>query len=136
MMRAALSIFLLLLAVPALAGEVTVIDGHTLRVDGRIYRLAGIAAPAMGEMCRVLGHDRDCGLIARAQLLDLVAGAKVECRAVTVGPSAARCLSNGYDLSAGMVHTGWARATAAAYDAIEAKARAAHRGMWRPDRPE
>jgi endonuclease YncB( thermonuclease family) len=135
-MRAALSIFLLLLAVPAMAGEVTVIDGQTLEVDGRTYRLTGIAAPAMGETCRVLGHERDCGLIARAQLLDLTAGAKVECRAEAAGPATARCLSNGYDLSAGMVHTGWARATAAAYVEIEAKARAARRGMWRPDAPD
>ena len=51
-------------------------------------------------------------------------------------PPAAHCLSNGYDLSAGMVHTGWARATGAAYREIETKARAARRGMWRPDAPE
>jgi len=136
MMPTALSIFLLLAAAPAMAGEVTVIDGQTLQVDGRTYRLVGVAAPAMGETCRVLGHTRDCGLIARAQLLDLTAGATVECRRMDAAPPAARCLSNGYDLSAGMVHTGWARATDAAYDPIEAKARAARRGMWRPDRPE
>ena len=135
-MRGLALAILLLLGVPAMAGEVMVIDGQNVQVDGRSFRLTGIAAPALGVRCRIRGHEQDCGRIARAQLLDLTAGATVECRDLATDPAAAHCLSNGYDLSAGMVHTGWARATGTAYREIEAKARAARRGMWRPDAPE
>ncbi|MCP4328140.1 MAG: thermonuclease family protein [Alphaproteobacteria bacterium] len=117
------------------AQALVVIDGQTVDLDGTAFRLAGILVPVPGEICTVRGQDRDCGRIARAQLLDLTAGAVVECRAIEVadqGPVVARCLANGYDLSYGMVYTGWAHAADAVYRNTEIEARDARRGMWNP----
>ncbi len=115
------------------SSSITVVDGQTLVLDGRTYQLAGITAPRMGEQCTVRSQRRDCGLIARAQLLDLTAGAAIECRVASSGAGEvprARCLSNGYDISRGMVYTGWARAVGDRYRELEIEARGARRGMW------
>ena len=60
-------------------------------------------------------------------------------RSVTAGPgpggsTLADCTAAGYDLSEGMVYTGWAMVQPDAsdrYGAIEKQARAAKRGLWR-----
>jgi len=46
-----LAALLALLASPAVAGSVRVVDGDTLRVDGVTYRLWGIDAPEAGDLC-------------------------------------------------------------------------------------
>jgi len=84
----------------------TVIDGNRIAVDGRELRLDGIVAPELGRQCMLGGKARDCGLIARSGLLDLTAGATVTCR--KAGAKTHRCTAGGYDLSEGMVYTGWA----------------------------
>ena len=69
--------------------------------------------------------------------MDLVAGTEVTCEAAPgdgAAPLVARCRAGGFDLSANMVHTGWAladRAAGTAFVVIEKKARAAGRGLWR-----
>lgn len=73
--------------------------------------------------------------------MDLTFGAQVIC--VPLGPAAAgarpaRCTAAGYDLAAGMVHSGWARALPGAAPALvlaEARAQAAGRGLWRDGFP-
>ncbi len=129
---------------PSLAGDIraepfSVVDGDTLLVDGKIRNLVGVRAPRLGERCRVRGRQRDCGLIARASLLDMTAGATVVCKRVSAAPAARyRCLADGYDLSEGIVHTGWARAlpdAPARYRDIMREAQARKRGMWRKDQP-
>jgi endonuclease YncB( thermonuclease family) len=54
---------------------------------------------------------RDCGRIARAGLMDLTAGGQVTCVPAPGHPGTSLCRSDGYDLSEGMVHTGWAQAS-------------------------
>lgn len=125
------------------AAEAEVLDAETLRVDGQIYRLAGIDAPEPEQRCGLKGRLYPCGEIAKAGLMDLVAGASVTCRALvgasvtgSTGETAvpAHCFSDGYDLSKGMAYTGWAMADpleGEAYRVLEADAARAGRGLWR-----
>lgn len=110
----------------------TVIDGDTIEVDGATLHLAGIEAPELGWHCTLSGTPRDCGLIARSSLLDLTAGARLVCQ--EAGGEQYRCTAGGYDLSEGMVYTGWAvplPGAPSAYARVLEEARARPRGFWR-----
>lgn len=122
---------------PAVTGAPTVIDGETLEVAGRRFRLFGIDAPDLRQTCVIRGRAYNCGRVSRTALMDLVAGVKVTCRPRKSAPghdTLAICRAGGYDLSAGMVHTGWAMAfprIGTDYARIERKAAKAKRGLWR-----
>ena len=137
-MIARLLVFLALLVVPpALAGTpVTVIDGNTLEVAGVRLRLHGIDAPDLDQPCRLRGRTQACGVIARAALMDLTAGAELDCEMRgrdAAGRTLATCTADGYDVAEGMVYTGWALALEAAparYRAVQRQAKEARRGLW------
>lgn len=128
-----------------LRGAPVVIDGETLEVAGVRIRLYGVDAPDLRQRCEIRGREYNCGRISRTALMDLVAGVKqVSCRLRDSGstPHASKgtrdrlavCAAGGYDLSAGMVHTGWALAwprQGTVYAGIEKKAAKARRGLWR-----
>ena len=121
-----------------LSGPPEVIDGETLIVAGHRLRLEGIKAPAPGTRCQLRGNAHNCGRISTTALMDLTAGATVTCRrreaVAKDGSRYARCRADGYDLSEGMVYTGWAEADGtqmSRYAAFELDARSAPRGMWR-----
>lgn len=122
------------LAVPALAGEaVEIVDGDTLLVDGNEVSLFGVDAPELGALCRRGADESDCGVLAQAALLDLTAGAEVICSPAGGTPGKVLCRANGYDLSEGMIYTGWATALPGEgrrYMALEGRARDAERGLW------
>ncbi len=117
-----------------------VLDGDTVELDGRVVDLAGIDAPEFGQRCRHGDVEVDCGMIARTQLLDLTAGANVICdlddAVIRAGwPAVAVCRAGGYDLSEGMLHTGWALADPASavpapYVEVQTASREAGRGLW------
>jgi endonuclease YncB( thermonuclease family) len=120
-----------------ITGTPTVIDGETLIVAGRRLRLDGIDAPDPRQSCSLRGRRYGCGAVSRTALMDLVAGFAVRCDmrgAAGGGAVFARCTAAGYDLSEGMVYTGWAladRKRGQRYGAIEAGARKARRGLWK-----
>ncbi len=123
-----------------LSGPPEAIDGETLIVAGYRLRLEGIKAPAPGTRCQLRGNEHNCGRISTTALMDLTAGASVTCRrresVAEDGSRYARCRAGGYDLSEGMVYTGWAEADStqmSRYVSLEADARSAPRGMWRRD---
>lgn len=127
-------------AAPALAeisGPPTVIDGETLEVQGKRVRLYGIDAPDIRQTCGIRSRTYNCGRISRTALMDLVAGVSVRCRIrgeAEKGVALATCLAAGYDISAGMVHTGWAMAMprkGTVYARIEKEAEKARRGLWK-----
>lgn len=127
---------------------VRVIDGDSLVVSGQGFRLYGIDAPEQGQDCTVNGKAFDCGMVSGTALMDLTAGSKVQCKEVgsnEVGSDhgdlaqeerLARCFSDGYDLSEGMVYIGWALAlpeSGASYNALENNARDRQHGLWKGD---
>jgi endonuclease YncB( thermonuclease family) len=119
-------------------GNPEVLSGDTLSIAGIVLHLSGIDAPEEGQLCRVpSGRAFDCGLVSKTALQDLTVAVSVSCR-LTGGRREnlpeARCFAAGYDLSKGMVHTGWALAwpkTGSTYSAVEITARKARHGMWR-----
>jgi endonuclease YncB( thermonuclease family) len=119
--------------VASAGNEVRVIDGGRIAVAGIVHVLYGISAPEPGVRCRLRGRTRDCGGIARAGLMDLTAGGQVACRPAPAHPGKSLCRSDGHDLSEGMIHTGWARASADAPRHLEELMIVAcrhHRGLW------
>ena len=49
-------------------GTPRVIDGATLEIAGQRFRLHGIAAPALDQVCRRAEQEYPCGKVARAVL--------------------------------------------------------------------
>jgi endonuclease YncB( thermonuclease family) len=128
----------------ALAAEVRVVDGDTLRLGDRTVRLAKIDAPERGQGCSdASGRWFDCGAAAAEALSRLVNGRSVICLVGgrdRFGRGLGQCTAGGVDLNAGLVRSGWALA----YDEdaqmrdLEGEARRAARGLWaggftRPD---
>ena len=103
-------------------GPAKVIDAETLRVGGQLIRLSGVAAPKPGDKCAMRNATIPCGRGATAALIDLTAGAEVRCQ--THGGAnpkdimLATCTASDYDLSEGMIYTGWARPDKRATPAI------------------
>lgn len=137
----ALVLFCLAIPLRALAdgaGVPEILTGDTIKLAATAYRLQGIDAPEPGQTCYIERRKYDCGKVSKTALMDLTAGFKVRCVPNPPPPGGglptARCFAGGYDLSQGMVHTGWALAdplTGSIYRAIGREARKAGRGLWR-----
>ncbi len=133
-------------------GKSRIVDGETLEIAGQRFRLYGIAAPALDQVCHRAGQAYACGKAARAVLWDLVAGRKVSCEPVAgaggtdvvtkgAGVVAAICTAGDTSLNESMVEAGWALADPAGtipYDQLEKGAKVARRGLWTGefDRPQ
>lgn len=114
--------------------EYQVQDAITLSLNGEIVHLSNISAPELGQMCMINGKQRDCGVIARSQLLDLTAATALKC--TIDGTKTAYCLAGGFDISEQMVYTGWAVPLPGAPDRYRAKLQDAQknkRGFWRAE---
>lgn len=120
----------------ALAADVRVVDGDTLRLGDRTVRLAKVAAPERGQACAdAAGQAFDCGAAAAEALSRLVNGRSVLCLVSgrdRFGRGLGLCSAGGADLNASLVAAGWALASDddAAVQALEAEARRAARGLW------
>lgn len=129
----------------ALAAEVRVVDGDTLRLGDRTLRLSGIDAPERGQSCTdAAGRWFDCGAAAAEALSRLVNGRSVLCRVQgrdRYGRGLGLCTAGGAELNTGLVVSGWALAYEddnLPMQTAEAAARLAGRGLWagsftRPD---
>lgn len=131
------------------AGMARVVDGDTLRVDGRTFRLWGIDAPELVQACERDGLNYACGRTAAAYLRSLLtpaiptgdrtldsAAAQVVCEPRTndqYGRVAAICRAGTMDLGAEMVRAGWALVLmrhGTDYAVEEEDARTNLRGLW------
>jgi endonuclease YncB( thermonuclease family) len=108
MKMSVLAALLALLASPAFAESVRVVDGDTLKVDGVIYRLWGIDAPEAHQSCV---DDWPAGRTATEHLRALIGDRHVTCEPRTLdryGRTVAVCHVDGRDLGADMVSDGHA----------------------------
>ena len=108
------SALLILLCVPAWAGEVRVIDGDTIEIDGSRIQLWGVSAPDQFMVCKdafLAGEE------ARDALTRIIGNHDVDCVAMTImDPSPIRppppipslCLVDGVDIGAEMIGSGLA----------------------------
>ena len=109
-----------------------VIDGDSLRLGGKTYRLHGIDAPDPAQVC---ADGWPAGSEAEAYLGELVAGRSVTCTPLGLpleGEMEAVCRADGVDLAAAMVTGGRAFAyipKSARYVSQEAAAAGARRGL-------
>lgn len=120
----------------ALAAEVRVVGGDTLRLGDRTVRLAKVNAPERGQSCAdAVGQAFDCGAAAAEALSRLVNGRSVVCLVSgsdRFGRGLGLCSAGGAELNAGLVAAGWALAAEdnGEVQALEAEARRAARGLW------
>lgn len=102
------AILLLLLALPAEAQ--TVVDGDTLKINGKTFRLHGIDAPEMSQTC---DNGWMAGAYAAGVLRGLLEGRFVVCIPKDTdryGRTVALCLADGVDVGGEMVRQGMAYA--------------------------
>lgn len=142
-MRAFIAALLLAIAGPSLAAEIVVTNGDTLRVDRTTYRLEGIDAPEIDQMCLdQTGDVWPCGVAVRDQL------------SAHIGSRAVRCEDKGPDpiynhrriaicsieneattLNEWLVREGWAikfePSAKGRFSTEEADARENLRGLWK-----
>ena len=59
-------------------GRASVIDGDTLRIQGRIIHLYGIDAFETEQTCRLEGIKYPCGVMATAHLVELTLGRNLD----------------------------------------------------------
>lgn len=127
---------------PGDAESVLVIDGDTLQVGNRIFHLAGIDAPELGQRCKVENKGWRCGLEAALALRKLIAFGKVACTTNEEGVIVTgACTAAGKDLGEVLLSQGYALALSEAfptYKGAEMAAQEAKLGLWRGDfvRPE
>jgi endonuclease YncB( thermonuclease family) len=139
---AAFTFFAILLSAAAtlaaeLKGPAEIIDAQTLIIGDKTIWLGSVETPRPGDTCAYEDRQIDCGLIAKTGLQDLTAGATVVCKTTTeksVGVWLGRCHAGDYDLSEGLIYTGWGRASkdASVYlKNLEAQSKDKKRGLWK-----
>ena len=93
----------------ASAATATVKDAGTLQLAGNVFRLDGIEAPAVDQMC--IDEHADswaCGVEAREQLTKLIGSKQVRCGDLGPDPSSKKrrlglCIVEGETLSLGQI---------------------------------
>lgn len=141
-MAALIAISAVFLASPGWAGGAVVRDGGTIQVADVTYRLGGVDAPELDQVC--IDEHADgwaCGVEARDQLSRLVGSRPVHCEDMGPGPSKKRhlgiCTVEGETTSLNqlLVRAGFALnlepAANGRFRDDEAAARSIKLGMWK-----
>lgn len=123
-----------------ISGVAKVTDGDTITVGVVRIRLHGIDAPEAGQQCRrASGRSWQCGTEATNYLARIAEGRMVECEGRdrdAYGRVIAVCRAVGIDVGGALIDRGLAWAFlrySDDYQAREAEARSARRGVWDGD---
>lgn len=144
MTRFLMLLVLSLVCAPVMAqswtGLARVVDGDTLWVDGKKFRLFGVDAPESNQMCGSGDSQWPCGQLATQTMRDLVSGAVVTCQSKgqqSYDRIVASCSTrNHWDLGEAMVNQGYAEAATAftsIYVSMQNRAKAERLGIWKDD---
>lgn len=121
----------------SIEGRPSVIDGDTLRMQGRVVHLYGVDAVEGAQSCRYEGVRYPCGAMATAHLVELTLGQVVLCKGMDKNRSnelLANCRIGGKELNALMVASGWALANTTETDLYvsgQERAKEKNAGLWR-----
>lgn len=122
---------------PVLYSPAKVINGDTLQIQGRYFKLYGIDAPESSQTCADrTGRSYNCGRQAALWLRGWLGDNTLECRIMqqdAKGNMVGTCSLGQYDLGAALVNAGWAVAYAKYTDIYlpyEEQARINGRGLW------
>jgi endonuclease YncB( thermonuclease family) len=120
-----------------ITGKAWVIDGDTIVISDTHIRLEGIDAPESDQSCTdAQGKPWPCGRTAASELRAHISGQELTCQPRALDKYkrvlAVCTLSDGSDVNAWLVQQGWAIAFgyAGTYEAEEAQAKSASRGIW------
>jgi len=141
----ALAVILVLMGVePSLAEEVIVHDGHSLTLGNARYRLHGIDAPELDQVCLdESGGVWACGIQARERLKEFIGGRQVHCDDKGPDPSLPQrrrigeCRVPGEEITLHqwLVRQGWALNfepyAKGRYEAYQEQARVSLTGLWK-----
>jgi len=141
-MKFLFALFVFLLPALAEAADVTgvpkIIEGDQIQIGNSRFRLGGIDAPSVDQLC--LNHTGErwtCGVAARDELIKHADNKTWTCHTRQVvdrrGRTVARCEVDGEDIQKWMVRNGWALSYVRVshdYDEDEKAAREAKAGMW------
>jgi len=143
-MRAFAVILVLMGAEPCLAAEVTIHDGNSLTLGNTRYRLHGIDAPELDQVCLdENGRMWPCGVQARERLKESIGGRRIHCDDKGPDPGLpyrrriGECRVPGVEttLHQWLVREGWALnfepSAKGLFKADEEQARASLSGLWR-----
>lgn len=115
------------------AGTYHVIDGDTLALNGERFRLVGIDAPELDQMCQRSTGEWPCGVAARQALITLASGG-LECRGNErdrYQRLLVRCSVGGHDVAGEMVRQGLAvRTEYFLFSDEEKEAKTNGSGLW------
>ena len=122
---------------PAFYSSARVINGDTLELQGRYFKLYGIDAPEANQTCADhQGRSYNCGKEAAMWLKNWITTNELECRVMqqdSKGNMIGTCSLGQYDLGAALVNAGWAVANQKytdIYVPYERQAQANKRGLW------
>ena len=122
---------------PPIYGPARVINGNTLYMQGKYFRLYGIDAPDKTQTCADrLGRSYNCGSKAINWLRGWITDNVLECRVMQQdanGNMVGVCSLGHYDIGAALVNAGWAVAYVkytSIYVPYEVQAKQNGRGLW------
>ena len=122
---------------PMIIEPARVINGDTLKISGRYFRLFGIDAPESNQTCADRnGRAYHCGRKAATWLRDWIQDYPLTCHIMqqdSRGNMVGTCKLGEYDLGAALVNAGWAVAytkQSPIYVPYEQQARQNARGLW------
>ena len=120
-----------------ITGTARVLDGDTFQIGAVRIRVWGVDAPEGRQTCLDRGRSYPCGRMATQALRNRIDGRVVRCEERDRdGRIIALCHSNGEDVGAWLVRSGWAlafRRYTRAYVAEESEAERNSAGLWRGD---